>query len=45
MVRHEEMTKAGRLTSVLDDAYRDALLKSVRYWNGSEMVAEPARNR
>ena len=44
LVRHEELTKAGKLSSVLDDSYRDALLKAVRYWNGSEWVAEPAKN-
>jgi hypothetical protein len=44
LVRREELTKAGKLSSVLDDSYRDALLKAVRYWNGSEWVAEPAKN-
>ena len=44
IVRHEEMVKAGKIASVLDEPYRDALLKAVRYWNGSEWVAEPARN-
>ena len=44
-VRHGEMVKAGKLTSVLDEAYRDALLKSIRYWNGSEWIAGPAKNR
>jgi hypothetical protein len=44
MVRHEELTKAGKLSSVLDDSYRDAQLKAVRYWNGSEWVAAPVKN-
>ncbi len=44
VVRHEAMAKAGKLTSVLDEAYRDALFKAIRYWNGSAWVAEPARN-
>jgi hypothetical protein len=44
IVKHEEMVKAGRIASVLDDAYRDALFKGIRYWNGSEWTAEPARN-
>ncbi len=43
-VTHGEMVKAGKLTSVLDEAYRDAVLKAIRYWNGSAWVAEPARN-
>jgi len=43
-LRHGEMAKDGKLTSVLDDSYRDALLKGVRYWNGSAWTAEPARN-
>jgi hypothetical protein len=38
------MVRAGRLSSVLDEAYRDALLKAVRYWNGSEWTVAPARN-
>jgi hypothetical protein len=44
MVRHEDLTKAGKLSSVLDGAYKQKLLAGVRYWNGSEWVAEPARN-
>lgn len=42
---HGEMAKAGRIASVLDEAYRDALFKGIRYWNGSGWSAEPARNR
>lgn len=45
IVKHEEMVKAGKITSVLDEGYRNALFKSIRYWNGSEWTAEPARNR
>jgi len=45
IIHHQNMTEAGKLTSVLDDAYRDALLKGIRYWNGSEWTAEPAKNR
>jgi len=44
IVRHEEMVKAGKIASVLDEAYRDALLKAIRYWNGSGWTAEPAKN-
>jgi hypothetical protein len=42
---HREMAKAGRLTSVLGDAYRANLLAGVRYWNGSSWTSEPSRNR
>jgi hypothetical protein len=41
---HQNMTEAGKIASVLDEAYGDPLLKAVRYWNGSEWVAEPSRN-
>jgi hypothetical protein len=41
---HREMAKAGRLTSVLGDAYRANLLAGVRYWNGSAWTIEPSRN-
>jgi hypothetical protein len=44
IVKHEEMVEAGKLTSVLGDGYREARRKDVRYWNGSEWTAEPARN-
>jgi len=39
------MVKAGRIASVLDEAYRDALLKGIRYWNGSGWSAALAKNR
>jgi hypothetical protein len=41
---HEEMAKAGRLTSVLDDAYRANLFAGVRYWDGSAWTIEPSQN-
>ena len=44
IVKHEEMVEAGKLTSVLDEGYRDARLKGIRYWNGSGWTVEPARN-
>jgi hypothetical protein len=44
IVGHGEMVKAGKIASVLDEPYRNALLKAVRYWNGSEWVAAPAKN-
>ena len=45
IVRHEAMVKAGRIGSVLDEAYRAKLLAGIRYWNGSGWTAEPAKNR
>ena len=44
IARHREMAKAGRIASVLDGAYREALLKCVRYWDGAAWVAGPAKN-
>jgi hypothetical protein len=44
IVRHDDMVKAGRIASVLDETYRDALLKAIRYWNGSGWTVEPAKN-
>jgi len=44
LVSHEALVEAGKLSSVLDEAYRDALLKAVRYWNGSGWTAEPTKN-
>ncbi len=44
IVKHAEMVEAGKIASVLDEAYRDARLKGVRYWNGSEWTVEPAKN-
>jgi len=43
-VHHREMALLGRISSVLDDAYLAALRAGVRWWNGSEMVAKPAKN-
>jgi hypothetical protein len=39
--RHTEMVEAGKVSSVLDDAYLAAQRAGVRWWNGSEMVATP----
>ena len=44
IIHHQNMTEAGKLTSVLDEAYRAKLLAGIRCWNGSEWTAEPARN-
>ena len=40
---HEAGTKAGKITSVLDDSYRQTVMAGVRYWNGSAWVAEPTK--
>jgi hypothetical protein len=45
LVWHEAMVKAGKISSVLDDVYEKTLLEGISYWNGSEFVAEPAKNR
>jgi len=42
--RHEALTAEGKISSVLGDAYRPTVLDGIRWWNGSELVAEPTRN-
>jgi hypothetical protein len=42
---HEEAVKTGKITSVLDEAYKKAILDAVRYWNGSAWTAEPSMSR
>ena len=44
-VLHEDLVKAGKLTSVLDETYRDTVLAGIRYWNGSTWTVEPSINR
>ena len=39
---HAEMLKAGRLTSVLDDAYYRRLAVGVRYWDGTAWTSAPS---
>jgi hypothetical protein len=38
---HEELLKEGKLTSVLDEAYKKALIDGIRYWDGTGWTAEP----
>jgi hypothetical protein len=38
---HDEGVRAGKITSVLDDAYKAMLMAGIRYWDGSAMVSEP----
>lgn len=42
---HDELSKAGKITSVLGEAYREMLREGVRYWNGSAWTAVPSMNR
>ena len=42
---HDDLVKAGKITSVLGEAYREMLRGGVRYWNGSAWTAKPAMNR
>jgi hypothetical protein len=41
---HMSLAAAGKISSALGPAYERTILDSIRYWNGSEMVAEPAKN-
>jgi hypothetical protein len=40
---HEKGVKEGKITSVLDDSYRQMVMAGIRYWNGTAFVAEPTR--
>lgn len=44
MMRHNELAAAGKIRSVLDDGYRELIIKGVRYWDGRAWVAEPTPN-
>jgi hypothetical protein len=44
MKRHNELAAAGKIRSVLDEAYRQTIIQGVRYWDGSRWVAEPTPN-
>jgi hypothetical protein len=41
---HEDGVKAGKITTVLDDSYRQMILAGIRYWNGAAFTAEPSPN-
>jgi hypothetical protein len=43
--RHRELKAAGKISSVLDDAYYEALKKGVLYWDGTEWTSAPSMNR
>jgi len=36
---------AGKITSVLDDAYYEALKPGVLYWDGEQWTSTPTMNR
>ncbi|MGB7296738.1 MAG: VCBS repeat-containing protein [Candidatus Aminicenantales bacterium] len=42
---HRELKAAGKITSVLDDAYYEKLKKGVLYWDGTEWTSTPTMNR
>jgi len=42
--RHTEMVEAGKISTVIDDAYLAAEKAGVRWWEGSGFVDRPARN-
>ncbi|MGZ5425496.1 MAG: hypothetical protein ACXWH4_13135, partial [Candidatus Aminicenantales bacterium] len=44
-IRHDDMVKAGKITSVLGDEYMRRFKEGVRYWNGAAWTAEPSMNR
>ena len=41
-MKHYELRRSGALTSVLGEEYRKSVLAGIRYWNGSELTAEPS---
>jgi hypothetical protein len=42
---HQDLTGAGRVASVLDEAYAKKLIEGIRWWNGSAWTSEPSKNR
>ena len=44
-IRHDDMVKAGKITSVIGDDYMRRFKEGVRYWNGSAWTSEPSMNR
>lgn len=44
MLAHDDLRAAGRLTSALNDIYRETIKKGIRYWDSSKWVAEPTWN-
>jgi hypothetical protein len=45
MIKHNELRAAGKIqSSYTDPAYKESFRKGIRYWNGTEWVAEPTPN-
>ena len=44
-LRHRELRAAGKISSVLNDAYYENLKKGVHYWDGSQWTSTPTMNR
>jgi hypothetical protein len=42
---HEKLKKEGKITSTLDQAYRQTLLNSIQYWDGEKFVTTPTMNK
>jgi hypothetical protein len=42
--QHRELKTAGKISSVLNNAYWDALKNAVLYWNGTEWTSTPSMN-
>jgi hypothetical protein len=42
--QHQEQKSAGKITSILDDAYYEALKKGVLYWDGEQWTSAPSWN-
>lgn len=42
---HERLKKEGKITSTLDEAYRQNLLSSIQYWDGEKFVHTPTMNK
>ncbi len=40
-IQHAEMVKAGKITTVLGEAYLNEFLAGIRYWDGKGWAAEP----
>jgi hypothetical protein len=42
VMQHDGQRAAGKLTSVLGEAYNERIREAIRYWNGSAFVAAPS---
>jgi hypothetical protein len=44
-LQHRELRAAGKISSVLDDAYYEELKKGVLYWDGEQWTSTPSMNK